>query len=63
MPTNIPGIIVQTNPTISFNKLSFYFSEEIIGSNSAMWFAPDGNRLAYVKFNDSTVSNSSANFV
>ena len=33
-----------------------FIIEEIIGDNSAMWFAPDGSRIAYVRFNDSLVS-------
>ena len=33
-----------------------YFTEEIIGDNSALWFSPDGSRIAYVRFNDSLVS-------
>ena len=33
-----------------------FIVEEIIGDNSAMWFAPDGSRIAYVRFNDSLVS-------
>ena len=33
-----------------------FIVEEIIGDNSAMWFAQDGSRIAYVRFNDSLVS-------
>jgi hypothetical protein len=32
------------------------FSEEIFSLNSAMWFSPNGLRLAYVRFNDSDVT-------
>ena len=38
------------------NILVVLFLEEIFGDNSAMWFAPDGSKLAYVRFNDSMVS-------
>ena len=32
-----------------------YFPEEILSSNSAIWFSPDARRLAYIQFNDSSV--------
>ena len=36
--------------------LLYIFAEEILGQNHAMWFAPNGQRLAYVRFNDTDVS-------
>ena len=30
-------------------------TEEIVNSNSAMWFSPDGRKLSFATFNDSTV--------
>ena len=29
--------------------------EEILGSNSAVWFSPDGSKLLYATFNDTAV--------
>ncbi len=34
----------------------YRFIEEILGSNSALWFSPDSSRLAYIQFNDSLVA-------
>lgn len=31
------------------------YEEEVFSSNSAMWISPDGNRLAYVRFDDTPV--------
>ncbi len=42
------------------NYLSFLLStEEILRSNTALWFSPDGRRLLYINFNDSTVEEQS----
>ena len=30
-------------------------AEEILGSNSAIWFSPDGGKVAYASLNDSLV--------
>lgn len=32
-----------------------FLAEEILGSNSALWFSPDGGKLAYASLNDSLV--------
>ncbi|GJQ81972.1 hypothetical protein Trydic_g15447, partial [Trypoxylus dichotomus] len=32
------------------------YEEEVFGSNHALWFSPDGKKLAYVKFNDNTTN-------
>lgn len=29
------------------------YEEEVFASNSALWFSPDGKRLAYMRFDDS----------
>ncbi|XP_018904753.1 venom dipeptidyl peptidase 4 isoform X2 [Bemisia tabaci] len=31
------------------------YEEEVLASNSAMWFSPDGQKLAYASFNDTSV--------
>ncbi|CAH0629038.1 unnamed protein product [Chrysodeixis includens] len=31
------------------------YEEEVFGSNNAIWFSPDGSRMAYVTFDDSSV--------
>lgn len=40
-----------------FKKIftSSFTTEEILSSNSALWFSPDGHRLAFATFNDSRV--------
>lgn len=34
-------------------------TEEILNSNTAIWFSPDGRRLLYISFNDSAVEEQS----
>lgn len=36
-----------------------YFSEEVLGSGSALWFSPDGTSLAFAKFDDTDVKTAS----
>ncbi|KAJ3226629.1 hypothetical protein HK099_004510 [Clydaea vesicula] len=31
------------------------YEEEVLGSHDAMWFSPDGSRIAYLKFNETEV--------
>jgi Dipeptidyl peptidase IV (DPP IV) N-terminal region len=31
------------------------FAEEVLGSNDAMWFSPDGSKLAFATFDDTSV--------
>ncbi|KAL7632657.1 UNVERIFIED_CONTAM: hypothetical protein RMT77_017036 [Armadillidium vulgare] len=39
-----------------FNAIpDWVYEEEIINSNSALWFAPDGSKLAFATFNDTDV--------
>lgn len=33
----------------------FPYAEEILGTNSAVWFSPDGRMLAYASINDTLV--------
>ncbi|CAL4074947.1 unnamed protein product, partial [Meganyctiphanes norvegica] len=41
---------------IIFNGVpDWVYEEEILGSNSAIWFAPDSKRLVFATFNDSSV--------
>ena len=30
-------------------------AEEVYGAHEALWFSPDGSRLAYLKFNETMV--------
>ncbi|KAK4304092.1 hypothetical protein Pmani_023954 [Petrolisthes manimaculis] len=46
--TGIPGVIFNGVP-------DWVYEEEILNSNSALWFAPDGKHLAYASLNDSLV--------
>lgn len=38
---------------LSFENLGV--SEEVLGSGSALWFSPEGNRLAFARFDDTNV--------
>ena len=46
--SGVPGIIFNGIP-------DWIYEEEIMSSNRALWFSPDGNKLAYAQFNDSLV--------
>lgn len=36
-------------------QVCFVFSEEVFSSNKALWFSPDGKKLAYGRFDDTDV--------
>lgn len=38
-------------------KIWVFLSEEVLGSGSALWFSPEGNRLAFARFDDTEVDN------
>ncbi|XP_059473020.1 venom dipeptidyl peptidase 4 isoform X2 [Neocloeon triangulifer] len=43
-------------PNIVYNGVpDWVYEEEVLGSNDAMWFSPDGNKLAYMTFDDTNV--------
>lgn len=44
----IPGVIYNGIP-------DWVYEEEVLGSDAASWFSPDGRNLAYVRFNDEDV--------
>lgn len=46
--TGRPGIVYNGVP-------DWVYEEEILGSNSAVWFSPDGRMLAYASINDTLV--------
>ncbi|XP_045111880.1 inactive dipeptidyl peptidase 10-like isoform X1 [Portunus trituberculatus] len=46
--TGRPGVIYNGVP-------DWVYEEEILGTNSALWFSPDGAKLAYASLNDSLV--------
>ncbi|XP_069948629.1 inactive dipeptidyl peptidase 10-like isoform X3 [Cherax quadricarinatus] len=46
--TGRPGILYNGVP-------DWVYEEEILGSNSALWFSPDGEMLAYASINDTLV--------
>ncbi|XP_065332431.1 venom dipeptidyl peptidase 4-like isoform X1 [Cloeon dipterum] len=52
-------IVTLTNtdkPDILYNGIpDWVYEEEVIGDNTAMWFSPDGSKLAYITFDDSNV--------
>ncbi|XP_076270794.1 venom dipeptidyl peptidase 4-like isoform X2 [Rhynchophorus ferrugineus] len=45
--TNTTGFITNGMP-------DWVYEEEIFSSNKALWFSPDGKKLSFVRFNDST---------
>ncbi|KAM7358770.1 dipeptidyl peptidase 4 omega isoform 3-T6 [Cochliomyia hominivorax] len=42
-----------TNPAILNGIPDWVYEEEVFSSNSAVWFSPDGKKLAFIKFDDS----------
>ncbi|XP_071527492.1 dipeptidyl peptidase 4 isoform X2 [Panulirus ornatus] len=46
--TGRPGVVYNGVP-------DWVYEEEILGSNNAMWFSPDGSMLAYATINDTLV--------
>ena len=41
---------------MSFFSLLLSSTEEVLNSNHALWFSPDGRYLAYIQFNDTLVN-------
>lgn len=39
------------------SKIVILFPEEVFGSGSALWFSPDGKKLAYAQFNDTNLAD------
>lgn len=52
-----PKLITQSNDaTVIFNGIpDWLYEEEILGQNNAIWWSPNGTRLAFASFNDSMV--------
>ncbi|XP_060517123.1 venom dipeptidyl peptidase 4-like isoform X2 [Cylas formicarius] len=46
----VPGVIYYGVP-------DWVYEEEVLGSGSAMWFSPDGTKIAYAMFNDTNVAD------
>lgn len=44
----VPGIIYNGVP-------DWVYEEEVLGSGAAMWFSPDGNKMAIINFDDTNV--------
>lgn len=43
------------SPTVYNGIPDWVYEEEVFASNSAIWFSPDGNKVAYVRFDDTPV--------
>lgn len=43
------------NKTIITNIFVCIILEEVFASNVALWFSPDGTKLAYIQFNDALI--------
>ncbi|KAJ3025971.1 UNVERIFIED_CONTAM: hypothetical protein HDU68_006411 [Siphonaria sp. JEL0065] len=48
-------ITTDGSPTLYNGLADWVYEEEVLSSNTAMWFSPDGSKLAYLKFNDALV--------
>ncbi|GAB0090119.1 venom dipeptidyl peptidase 4 isoform X1 [Sergentomyia squamirostris] len=45
-------VTFDTTPSIYNGVPDWVYEEEVFSSNSALWFSPDGEHLAYVRFDD-----------
>lgn len=48
-------ITTDGSQNVSNGVPDWVFEEEVFASNSATWFSPDGKKIAFVQFNDTTV--------
>ena len=39
----------------NYGVMYYIILEEVLGTNKALWFSPDGTQLAYASFNDTEV--------
>jgi dipeptidyl-peptidase 4 len=44
----IPGVVYNGIP-------DWVYEEEVLGTDAATWFSPDGNKMAFIRFNDEKV--------
>lgn len=43
------------SPAISYGTCDWVYEEEVFASKTALWFSPDGQKLAYIRFDDTHV--------
>lgn len=43
------------NQSISYGTCDWVYEEEVFSSKTALWFSPDGKKLAYIRFDDTKV--------
>ncbi|XP_037042142.1 venom dipeptidyl peptidase 4 isoform X1 [Bradysia coprophila] len=54
--TSAPITITDDGGPVIFNGVcDWVYEEEVFSSKTALWFSPDGTKLAYVQFNDTEV--------
>lgn len=55
LPTDI-AITTDGVPDLIYNGIpDWVYEEEVLGSDAASWFSPDGTKLAYIRFDDTHV--------
>ncbi|KAJ3330231.1 hypothetical protein HDU76_006156 [Blyttiomyces sp. JEL0837] len=54
-PTTEVRITTDGSENIINGIADWVYEEEVLASHDAMWFSPDGTRLAYIKFNETKV--------
>ncbi|XP_061430519.1 dipeptidyl peptidase 4 [Lethenteron reissneri] len=60
LKTNLTGPAVKVTTSGAYSQVyngipDWVYEEEMLGSNNAMWWSPDGQHLAYAEFNDTEV--------
>ncbi|XP_019867181.1 venom dipeptidyl peptidase 4 isoform X2 [Aethina tumida] len=56
--TNPKQITTDGEPNIVYNGVpDWVYEEEVLASGSALWFSPDGNKIAFAQFSDKKVQD------
>lgn len=49
------AVTLDGSQAISYGTCDWVYEEEVFASKNALWFSPDGKKLAYIRFNDTHV--------
>lgn len=49
------AVTLDGGKSVSYGTCDWVYEEEVFSSKTALWFSPDGQKLAYIRFNDTDV--------
>lgn len=49
------AVTVDGNQAVSYGTCDWVYEEEVFASKTALWFSPDGKKLAFIRFDDTHV--------